>query len=53
MAAGKSTRMLIAALRFRFNECEGNDYSFKRLGRDSTKKRPHKALTVEELQLLE
>jgi hypothetical protein len=41
--------MLIAALKFRFNECEKRKFSFKGLLKQSEKKRPHKVLSKEDL----
>jgi hypothetical protein len=42
--------MLVAALKFRFNQCEKKDFAFKRLASSSKKKRPHRAITNEGLQ---
>jgi hypothetical protein len=42
--------MLVAALRFRFNQCEKKEFDFKRLARNSQSRQPHKAVTTQELQ---
>lgn len=42
--------MLVAALKFRFKQCEKKNFSFKRLAQASEGKRPHKAFSAEELQ---
>jgi hypothetical protein len=41
--------MLVAALKFRFKQCEKKDFTFRRLATDSKEKRPHKAITEKEL----
>lgn len=48
-AAGKSTKVLTAALIFRLDFCENRNFDFKRLAKGSENKRPHKAITNEEL----
>ena len=52
IAEGKSTKMLIGALKFRFNECEKKKFSFKGLNKKSETKSPHKAFTQKELQVI-
>lgn len=47
---GKDTHMLVAALKFRFNQCEKKEFNFKRLATGSKEKRPHKIISAEELQ---
>lgn len=42
--------MLVAALKFRFNQCEKNKFNFKRLATSSKTKKPHKAISAEELR---
>lgn len=42
--------MLVAALKFRFNQCEKKKFNFKRLATSSKKKKPHKAISAEALQ---
>lgn len=44
---------MIAALKFRFNECESRGFSFKRLAKASKNKRPHRSIPLEELEELE
>jgi hypothetical protein len=39
------TKVLVAALKFRFNYCEKRDIDFTRLRKSSAAKRPHKCLT--------
>ena len=47
---GKDTHMLVAALKFRFKQCEKKRFTFKRLAADSKDKKPHKAIAAKELQ---
>jgi hypothetical protein len=47
---GKSTKIVIAALKFRFKECEKKRFSFKGLNKQSEHKRPHKAFSKVELE---
>lgn len=53
VAAGKSTKELITALKYRFNDCEKRGFTFKKLGKSSKNKRPHRALTAVDLDRLE
>jgi hypothetical protein len=41
------TKVLVAALKFRFTYCEKRDIDFSRLRKNSAAKRPHKCLTQE------
>lgn len=41
---GKSTQVLISALKFRFNECEKRNFSFKGLNKSSEHSKAHKIL---------
>ena len=47
--AGKDTRMMIAAFKFRFNYCEKKDFDFKRLAAESLHKKEHRFLEKDEL----
>ncbi len=47
--AGKDTRMMIAAFKFRFNYCEKKDFDFKRLATESLHKKEHRFLEKDEL----
>jgi hypothetical protein len=42
--------MLVAALKFRFNQCEKKEFNFRRLARNSKSKRPHQAISAAELE---
>ena len=46
--------MLVAALKFRFNFCEGKNFDFRRLIRPAAqaRQRPHKAFKMAELEAL-
>lgn len=44
--------MLVAALKFRFKQCEKQQFSFKRLARFSKSKRPHKAISAIEMEAM-
>lgn len=44
---GKNTSVLIAALKFRFNECENKAFSFKHLNKPSDIPHSHKAMSRE------
>ena len=50
-AAGKSTKMMVAALKFRFNYCEKRGFDFSRLIKEAApdRKKPHQALGKKEL----
>lgn len=50
---GKSTGVMVAALRFRFNTCEKRGFDFKRLVKDSSSKKDHRCLSEEELENLD
>lgn len=39
--SGRSTGMLISALKFRFNECEKRGFSFRQLNKPSEQAKPH------------
>lgn len=44
--------MLVAALKFRFNQCEKKKFNFKRLAAGSKSKRPHQAISAAELETI-
>lgn len=46
---GKSTKMMVAALKFRFNFCEGKSFDFRRLIKQSARPQPHQALKKTQL----
>jgi integrase len=52
--AGKSTKMLVAALKFRFNYCEKRGFDFSRLIKQAApdRKRPHRALKKDQLSAI-
>jgi hypothetical protein len=50
---GKSTKMLVAALKFRFNFCEKRDFDFKRLIKASETKHLHRVLSQDEIKTLD
>ena len=52
ITAGKSTKILISALKFRFNECEKSRFSFKGLNKKSETQKPHQAISREQLQVI-
>jgi hypothetical protein len=52
--AGKSTKMMVAALKFRFNYCEKRSFDFSRLIKEAApdRKHPHRALKNGELSAI-
>ena len=50
---GKSTQVLVAALKFRFNECEKRSFSFKGLIRASEKPKKHSYISQERREFID
>ncbi len=50
---GKSTQVLVAALKFRFNECEKRSFSFKGLIRASQKPKKHSYISREKRESID